>query len=95
MVFFYDKKSLGNFRPLFLHVIDKMEKIYEWNYEPRALEPRKIGEDDVGEKKKLKNRLDITNKCAELLHKLSEKWHREQNCVSEIIDGEFEFYERR
>ena len=95
MVFIYDQKSLGNFRPLFLHVLDKMDTILEWNYEPRALDAREIDEDDVKEMKKVKNRLDIMNKCGDLLEKLSEKWHRKQEGVSTVKDGEFEFYERK
>ena len=95
MVFFYDKTSLGKYRPIFLHVLDKMENIYEWNYEPSVLESRKIDDNDAGEKKKSKNRNDMMNKCAELLLKLSEKWHKEQDSVSAIEDGEFEFYDRK
>ena len=95
MVFYYDRKSLGKFRPLFLHVLDEFEDVYEWNFEPRALDSRRIDVDYSDEKKKFKNRVDIQNKSAELLHKLSEKWHRKQDGVSAIQDGEFEFYDRK
>ena len=95
MVFYYDRKSLGKYRALFMHVLDQMEDVYEWNFEPSALESRKIDDNDAEEKKKAKNRNDIMNKSAELLQKLSEKWYKKQDSVSTVQDGEFEFYDQK